>query len=343
MTGVPQDAIFHAEGDVLTHTGMVAEALIKLDVWRALATEDRALLFASALLHDVGKPDCTETDELGRIHSRGHARLGEHMARQFFWEEGVPFAMREYVARLVRLHGLPLQFLDKSSPERAIFAASQGVSMEHLALLAEADVRGRICQDQQELLDRVALFRDFCQELACYQQPRQFASAYSRFVYFHSTHGDPNYAAYDDTRFEVVLMAGLPGVGKDTWVREHFGGLPVISLDIIRRELRIAPNENQGRVIQLARQRAKEYLRQGLPFVWNATNIMRLRRQELVELVLAYGGRVRIVYLDASLDEIMQRNQQRQERVPEHVIRNFTRRLETPDLTEAHKVEWICV
>ncbi|HEX7733765.1 MAG TPA: AAA family ATPase [Ktedonobacteraceae bacterium] len=343
MAGVQQDAIFHAEGDVLTHTGMVTAALVELAAWRSLSAEERSLLFASALLHDVGKPYCTETDELGRIHSRGHARLGERLTRQMFWNEGVPFAFREYLSKLVRLHSLPLQFLDKASPERVIFAASQSVSMQHLAILAEADVRGRICNDQQELLDRVALFRDFCQELACYEQPRHFASAYSRFIYFHSEHGDPNYAAYDDTRFEVVLMAGLPGVGKDTWVREHLGDLPVISLDTIRRELNIAPDENQGSMIQLARQRAKELLRQRASFVWNATNIMRLRRQELVELVLAYSGRVRIVYLDASLKEIMQRNQQRQERVPDYVIQNFTRRMEVPDLTEAHTVEWICV
>lgn len=138
-------------------------------------------------------------------------------------------------------------------------------------------------------------------------------------------------------------MAGLPGVGKDTWVREHLEGWPVISLDEIRRELKIAPGANQGRVIQLARQRAKELLRQQTSFVWNATNIMRMRRQELVDLVTAYGGRVRIVYLDAPLSDILQRNQQRQERVPEPIIRSFAQRMEVPDLTEAHTVEWICL
>jgi len=260
-----------------------------------------------------------------------------------FWHEGVPFTSREYVARLVRFHGLPLQFLDKPSPERAVFEASQSVRMEHLALLAEADVRGRICSDQQELLVRVELFREFCQELECYEQPRQFASAHSRFVYFHSERGDPNYAAYDDTRFEVVLMVGVPGVGKDTWVRKHPGGLPMISLDEIRKELKVAPDENQGKVVQLARERARELLRQQTPFVWNATNIMRLRRQELVNMVVAYGGRVRIVYLDAPFEEIMQRNRQRQDCVPDKVINDFMYRMEVPDLTEAQVVEWVGV
>ncbi len=343
LAKVPQDEIFHAEGDVLTHTRMVTAALAELSPWRDLSPEERSLLFASALLHDVGKSSCTKRDENGQIHSRGHARVGERWTRQMFWHEGVPFTSREYVARLVRFHGLPLQFLDKPSPERAVFEASQSVRMEHLALLAEADVRGRICSDQQELLVRVELFREFCQELECYEQPRQFASAHSRFVYFHSERGDPNYAAYDDTRFEVVLMVGVPGVGKDTWVRKHPGGLPMISLDEIRKELKVAPDENQGKVVQLARERARELLRQQTPFVWNATNIMRLRRQELVNMVVAYGGRVRIVYLDAPFEEIMQRNRQRQDCVPDKVINDFMYRMEVPDLTEAQVVEWVGV
>ncbi len=132
-------------------------------------------------------------------------------------------------------------------------------------------------------------------------------------------------------------------MGKDTWARTHLSGVPVISLDAIRRELKIAPNDNQGAVIHLARQRAKEFLRKETPFVWNATNIMRLRRQELVDLVVAYGGRVRIVYLDAPVDEIIRRNQQRQERVPDRIIHTFLRRMEVPVLTEAHTVEWLCV
>jgi putative nucleotidyltransferase with HDIG domain len=342
LADVPQDAIFHAEGDVLIHTGMVVAALTEQAEWRALPPEERSLLFAAALLHDVGKPSCTEKEIDGRISSRGHARVSERMTRQMFWDEDVPFAQREYVSQLVRFHGLPLQFLDKPSPERAVFMTSQSVSLKHLALLAEADVRGRICADQQDLLTRVELFRAFCQELECYEQPRQFTNDYSRFVYFHNEQRDPNYAAYDETQFEVVLLAGLPGVGKDTWAREHLNGWPVISLDEIRKELKIAPAENQGSVIQLARARAKELLRKRHRFIWNATNILRMRRQELVNMVVDYGGRVRIIYLDAPFSEISRRNQERQTQVPEKVLRDFMRRMEVPDPTEAHVVEWVC-
>ena len=55
MRHVPQDAEWHAEGDVLTHTRMVAEALVALPEFQALAEQDKHILFAAALLHDVEK------------------------------------------------------------------------------------------------------------------------------------------------------------------------------------------------------------------------------------------------------------------------------------------------
>ena len=346
MAGVPQEPEYHAEGDVAVHTRMVAEALAGLDDWRALPAAERFTLFAAALLHDVAKPACTVVEADGRITSKGHARQGERMARELLWAGDdvlvpPPLAARETIAKLVRYHGLPLWLLEKASPERAVIEASQMVRLDKLALLSEVDVRGRKCADQAELLGRIDLFREFCQEQRCYTSPRAFANAQSRFAYFRSEVRDPDYAAYDETRFEVVLMAGLPGVGKDTWVRQHLAGWPVISLDHLRQELAVTPRESQGPVIQAARARAREFLRARQPFVWNATNITRLLRRQLIDFFASYHARVRVVYLDAPLDVILSRNAARSNRVPEQVIRQMLRKLEVPNLTEAHAVEWV--
>ncbi len=346
MDGVPQNPIYHAEGDVLIHTRMVTEALLSLEEWRELPPADRQALYAAALLHDVGKPACTVSDENGGVTSRGHARKGEKMARRLLWlgEElpaPAPFVAREHIAWLVRLHGLPLQFLEKPDPARAVIEASQQVRLDHVALLAEADVRGRICADQQELLERVALFREFCQEQGCYTAPRVFADEYSRFTYLHSARGDPAYQAYDDTRCEVVVLVGLPGVGKDTWIRANLPGWPVISLDALRRELGIRPTDDQGYLIQVARERARELLRQHRSFVWNATNVTRLQRRRVLDLAVAYHARTRLIYLDAPFAEILHRNLTRHTIVPEQVIYRMLDNLEMPDMSEAHRVEWV--
>lgn len=347
MDGVPQSPIYHAEGNVLIHTRMVASELVQLEEWRNLPEDERQILFASALLHDVGKPDCTKIESDASVTSRGHARKGANIARQVLWTgqefaQPAPFGIREHIVQLVRFHGLPLQFLNHPQPEKAIIMASQQVRLDRVALLSEADVRGRICPDKDEVLARVELFRDVCRELDCYSGPRQFANELSRFVYFHKEEGDPNYVAYDETTCEVILMSGLPGSGKDSWVRAHKPDWPVISLDGIRREFQISPEGDQGHVIQIAKERARVLLREQRSFIWNATNISRTLRQQLIGLFLSYRAKVHIVYVDAPFNTILQRNRQRKEKeqVPEEVIYKLLGKLDLPDVSEAHICEF---
>jgi putative nucleotidyltransferase with HDIG domain len=346
LEGTPQEPDYHAEGDVLAHTRMVAEALISDAGWRALEQERRSALFAAALLHDVAKPACTQIAPDGGVSSPGHARRGATMAREILtrgegFSVAAPFPQREAVTRLVRSHGLPLWFLEKRDPQRAVLAASMSAHLDNVAALAEADVRGRNCPDQQGLLERVALFRAYCEEQGCLTRPYAFASDHSRYVYFRDLTKEPTYAAYDDTTCEVTLMSGLPGAGKDTWIARHAPGLPMISLDAIRRELKITPADDQGAVVALAKSRARELLRRQQSFFWNATNITRALRMSLIDLFAAYSARVRIVYVDAPWEAILRRNQEREASVPEPVIARMLRKLEVPDLTEAHAVEWV--
>jgi predicted kinase len=317
-----------------------------MQAWRTLPEQERATVFASALMHDIAKPPCTQVAADGRVTAPGHARLGARFVHKLLWaDNGIcsppPLAIRAEVAGIVRQHGLPLWFWDKQDPARAVITASQVARLDHVALVAESDVLGRSCADSSELLERVELFGSFCQELCCWGHPRAFASDHSRLHYFRAPGADPDYAAFDDTVCTVTLMCGLPGAGKDTWIHEHMPDIPVIALDDIRRELGIGATGHQGEVVMTAKARARDYLRRRQTFIWNATNVIRALRSQLVDLFIAYHARVRIVYVEAPCDTVLARNQHRQYPVPQAVIEKLAGKLELPDPTEAHEVLWI--
>ncbi len=171
MRDCPQDALFHAEGTVWTHVGMVCDALACLDEFRALPELERQILFAAALLHDVAKPSCTR-HEGGRITSRGHSQRGAISARRILWELGVDFMAREQVCALVRYHQLPFHLINRPDSQRTAFLISQTADCDLLALLAQADALGRECADKADLLTHIELFRELCREEDCLTLPK---------------------------------------------------------------------------------------------------------------------------------------------------------------------------
>jgi putative nucleotidyltransferase with HDIG domain len=340
LKSCPQDPIYHAEGDVWTHTKLVCEALVSQSAWQSLPELDRATLFLAALFHDIAKPSVTAIDENGRISSKGHGRRGAKLARELLWRSHVPIAIREQVFHLIALGGLPLWFWDKPDPLRSMIEASQLVSCRAISILAEADVRGHLCQDQDQFLDRVVFFRDYCAEQDVLDRPWPFSSNHSRFIYAQNEQADPHYTAFDNTTFEVVLMSGLPGVGKDYWIEQHYADRPVVSLDRLRQAMDIAPDRPQGAVIQAAKEQAKTYLRREQPFVWNATNLSRQLREPLIQLFSNYGARINLIYLDASPEIQSQQNRSRSAQVPDAVIQRMMEKLDVPTCLEAQTVQW---
>jgi predicted kinase len=131
-------------------------------------------------------------------------------------------------------------------------------------------------------------------------------------------------------------MSGLPGSGKDTWLRRNRSALPVVALDAVREELELEATDNQGRVIQIAREKVRERLRCQSDFAFNATNLTRQMRRRWIDLFADYGARVEIVYLEPPLEVVLERNGERGRAVPESVVLRLLDRLEPPTLAEAH-------
>lgn len=341
MEGVAQDPRHHAEGDVATHTRMVLDALTALPGYGRLNPHVQEVIWLAALLHDVEKRSTTFREADGSIVSPGHAKKGAQTARQMLMTEfALPFATREAIVGLVRHHGLPLWVMHKPDPQKALLEASFAVNTKWLSLLARADVLGRVCADRDAMLDRIDFFEAYCDDQECYGVPRAFGSDAARFRYFHQEGGSPLYVPFENPACEVTLLSGLPGMGKDFYVHRHLAHLPHVSLDAIRRIHKLKPEDKSanGWVAQQAKEAARIHLRAKQDFVWNATNITRSMRSQLISLFADYGARVKIVYVERPYRTWQTQNANREHAVPHQVLKRLLAKLEVPKLSEAHEV-----
>ena len=118
--------------------------------------------------------------------------------------------------------------MEKTDPVRKIAEVAFRLDTSQLRMLAEADIRGRICQDREELLESLDLFELFCREQGCWKKSREFTTDHARFRYFHTAESYIDYIPYEKFKCDVILLSGLPGMGKDHYIETSGTNLPVI-------------------------------------------------------------------------------------------------------------------
>lgn len=350
----PQSPVYHAEGDVWTHTVMVLEALLALPGYQALERADQVTVFLAALLHDIEKYSTTVIDPLtGAISQPGHSRKGAISARLALWDAGVPFEVREAICRMISVHQVPLHAFEQRAsrgpddahktkqPEFRVRELSWWMDLRLLTLLAEADMRGRICTDASKALDNIALFRELALEENCFGRPRDFVDAHTAVSYFRGASVHPDYPLYQEPGAHVIVMSGPPASGKNTWVEANHPGLPVVSFDDAREELGLRHGKNEGMVAHLAVDKAKALLRDKAPFVWNATHLSAQMRQKTLDLLYAYNAQVEVVYLERPRAELLARNNRRDTSLNNKALQAMLTKWEPPLPTEAHAVRYL--
>ena len=139
-------------------------------------------------------------------------------------------------------------------------------------------------------------------------------------------------------------MCGMVGSGKNTWIEKNWKG-NIVELDSIRKKHKISPRDKdaQGFVAQEAKEELRVSLRKKEDVIWNATNLTVQQRSIIIDLALQYKSKIKIVYIDCSIDEVTARNKEREEdkQIPIRAIEKMYRKLEVPTIAECHKLEII--
>ena len=140
LLGCEQEAEWHPEGDVWTHTLLCLDAFAAGrvgDAWEDL------VVGLAVLCHDMGKPATTQR-ERGKVRSLGHEEAGEGPTRSFLARLTNSSDLSGAVVPLVTNHLKPLQLYEASAGDSAIRRLARRVRrIDRLVRVAEADRAGR--------------------------------------------------------------------------------------------------------------------------------------------------------------------------------------------------------
>lgn len=149
IVGVPQDAEWHPEGDVWTHTLMVVDEAAKLRTGDPRRDE---ILMYGAVCHDLGKATTTVEDDDGRIRSPGHEEAGVEPTVAWLTRLRLSGETVDGVVAIVRHHLAPAALFYGGATDRGYRRLARklgalGVDAELLHRAATADHFGRTTPD----------------------------------------------------------------------------------------------------------------------------------------------------------------------------------------------------
>jgi len=342
LKGSTQSALYHQEGDVYIHTKLVIEALLEQDDFHKLSSEQKEMMFLTALFHDIAKP-VTRIEEDGFIKNPHHSRIGAMMSREILYDMGYPAFLREQLCNIISVHQDPFWIIEKDDKTIDYLTIKMSLitgSIKNLCLQARADMIGRICPDQDSTLLNIDLFEEHAKSMGCWDKPFEFANLHTKRQYLIDyKNKSPYLELYDPTEFTVNIMCGLPGSGKSTYAKTL--GLPIISMDDIREELHISPTDDQGIIRQEFLKRTKQMLAKKQDFIIDNVNLDKTRRASLIDLCCAYKAKVNIVYKELDFKTCLERNMSRNDCVPVHIWKSMIKKMELPTHEEAHTLKII--
>ena len=331
LKSTQQSIIWHKEGNVANHTMLVTDKMCEL-LNKTVQINDRSklILMSAALCHDLGKGVTTKFDEDKKDFTcKRHALASENIVRRMFFDEDVE--IREQVCWLVKNHMQLFYIFDELGNVnfeklKSLYRHDGVMSVAQLMALNRCDRLGSLndIDTDEKIKDcnaKIWLALNTMkrnEELeACLHEDKQLG-------------------------FTVYMMIGIPGSGKDTWIQNNIPDIPMLSRDVIRKEIGIEGEKPQGNEVQenevsnILRQRLIDLCNSQTTCVINNCNVSRKRRNEIKDIIQPYEPKIVYVYVEApSVEDCFNR---REGQISRKVIKRMLSSFEFPEKWEYDEI-----
>ncbi len=131
--------------------------------------EPDKVLRLGMLFHDIGKPQTLTIDEEGISHNKGHAAVGEQMARKILRRLKFDNDTTERVTKIVRYHDMEVELVP-GSVRRAVNHVGEDI-FRMLFAVKYADIMAQSGYHREEKLDKLEkikkLYEEICRNQDC--------------------------------------------------------------------------------------------------------------------------------------------------------------------------------
>ena len=148
LVNIPQDPEYHPEGTVDFHLGHCLDSAILVCDREGITGDDRAVIMASVLGHDLGKSTTTKEEiknGIQRITSKGHAELSGPLTRSFLERIGIKNKIIDKAVPLTEAHMMHIDYNkdSKKANVRQIAEKIYPATIKELMMVIESDHSGR--------------------------------------------------------------------------------------------------------------------------------------------------------------------------------------------------------
>lgn len=312
-----QNPKWHNEGTALQHTKLAdekfrTEVLVGDDVFYELNDDTELLIIRAAIvLHDIGKGVTTSIGKDGNWHSYGHEIEGEKIARVLLWKEDI--FVREMICSIVRYHMEPLRIFESKNWLSKMIEIGTRIPWKFLYYVKMADLLGSVQNGINTLnqdLMKMDLIKTSAKALNIWDRTSTRNDLQPLVKYFNDRSIFPWKVDCDGKRPVAVIMIGLPGAGKNTWIENNLNQYPdavQISRDDIRVELGfckpgekyLGTNDEEEKVTEIYNAKLYDAIKNKKNIILNNVHLKKKYRESAVNIIRKAGYFIEYVYVEA--------------------------------------------